>query len=243
MGAWKETSKDGTPCLQMFVQFKNKTVWGKPWTNKITDKTSKAKGATKFFSLEKLKANGTRNSASVLPAKGSLYENFMFCSKGEQTETERKGPKKNLPERGHGRNARLPACYPEGFVPKPGVNGRQGMKPKVEEPKVTATKDSILEGLTDTELLDAVKSRQLGSYVVEEMSDEELATITRARGVEPLIDAKRRQGDRSEVVHETRQTKKQKTIKPKAANRHCLSLATRRTDHAVGQTAVTQFFK
>jgi len=75
--------------------------------------------------------------------------------------------------------------------------------PDVVEVRAPVTKETILEGLTDTELLDTVKSRQLGSYVVEGMSDEELATVMRARGVEPLIDAKptrlihelRRQGD------------------------------------------------
>jgi len=72
------------------------------------------------------------------------------------------------------------------------------------------TKNSILDGLTDNELLDAVKSRQLGSYVVEGMCDEELATTMRARGVEPLIDARptrlihelRRQGDKRGVSAE-----------------------------------------
>jgi len=79
--------------------------------------------------------------------------------------------------------------------------------PDAVEVRVPVTKDSILEGLTDTELLDAVKSRQLGSYVVEEMSDEELAATMRARGVDPLIDARptklihelRRQGDKRNV--------------------------------------------
>jgi len=72
------------------------------------------------------------------------------------------------------------------------------------------TKNSILDGLTDNELLDVVKSRQLASYVVEGMNDEELAAAMRARGVEPLIDARptrlihelRRQGDKRGVSAE-----------------------------------------
>jgi len=81
------------------------------------------------------------------------------------------------------------------------------MAPDAVEVRVPVTKDSILEELTDTELLDAVKSRQLGSCVVEEMNDEELAATVQTRGVEPLTDARptklmyklRRQGDKRNV--------------------------------------------
>jgi len=71
--------------------------------------------------------------------------------------------------------------------------------PDAVEVRPPVTKDSILEGLTDTELLDAVKSRQLGSCAVEEMSDKELAATMRARGVEPLIDARP-----TRLIHELR---------------------------------------
>jgi len=70
---------------------------------------------------------------------------------------------------------------------------------------VTITTATKVEGLTDNELLDAVKSRQLGSCVVDGLCDEDLASAMRARGVEPLIDARparlihelRRQGNKS----------------------------------------------
>jgi len=50
--------------------------------------------------------------------------------------------------------------------------------------------DSVLEELTDEELLDAVKARRLGSHVVEAMSDEKLADAMRVRGIKPLVDAR-----------------------------------------------------
>ena len=50
--------------------------------------------------------------------------------------------------------------------------------------------DSVLEELTDEELLDAVKARGLGSHVVEAMSDEKLADAMRVRGIKPLVDAR-----------------------------------------------------
>jgi len=75
------------------------------------------------------------------------------------------------------------------------------------------TKDSILEGLTDTELLDTVKSGQLGSYAVEEMSDKELAATVRARGVELLTDARP-----AKLIHELRHQGDKRNV---SAEAHC----------------------
>jgi hypothetical protein len=132
-----EVGDSGTPHLQIVVQFVNPLVLGLPWHNKDTGKWSKRKGACAFFSLSKKKANGTDNCANVLVAKGDLYTNWMYCSKGEQTKAERKGRNKNDPNRGFGRNAKPLLLHPEGFTPKPGINGRQGVRSKIvaQDPK------------------------------------------------------------------------------------------------------------
>lgn len=133
----EEVGKNGTPHLQIVVQFTNPVVLGKPWQNRKTGKWTAKKGACAFFSINKVKANGTENSANVLVAKGDLYENWMYVSKGTQTDAERKGPNKNSPERGFGRGLKLLLSHPEGFTPKRGINGRQGMRSKIiaEDPK------------------------------------------------------------------------------------------------------------
>lgn len=64
--------------------------------------------------------------------------------------------------------------------------------PVVIEPK---TKDTI----TDDEILDVVKDRELGGLVVDNMTDEEFAAAMRRRDVVPLIEARA-----SRLIHELR---------------------------------------
>jgi len=55
------------------------------------------------------------------------------------------------------------------------------------------------EGLTDNELLEAVKTRRLGGHVVMNMEDEDCASALKERGMEPMVGARS-----SKSIHELR---------------------------------------